>query len=181
MRKHFLIFVCAVICNACNFNLVWVAPKINGTAKHVESMTICVGSVLFEAEADKKQLNNAVSFWDKSLHQWKRIILSEDYSGCGLDVVVTTIPSKEHPSALAWADEIGGKKIFILKSTIQQKYDLAAIMQHELGHIFGAQHIDGTLMNSYFDVRYMNCPDVVTIAQVAAYNKINLDLLSWCY
>lgn len=176
----FLSTVCLLSIGCAN-NVAWVAPTVNGTMQIKKTVTICIGSIEFAKNADVKALEKAILSWDRVLYNWRRVIPSDGIIDCNVNVMLLESRRESDPkSGLAWANELGGNTIFILKSTIDEGYNLNHILAHELGHIFGAQHVQNSLMNPEYDSCYV-CPDVTTVAQVAAYNKINLELLSWCY
>lgn len=93
----------------------------------------------------------------------------------------TDVPIDEaanhHP--LAETSMVGGFEIRMRKGWYEQ--DIPGILMHEMGHAFGAQHVDGTLMNPTWAPHRFVCPDKTTVAQVAAWWQINLDTLSYCY
>ena len=122
----------------------------------------------------------AVMLWDRALHSWRPV---EAHFQLDLDCQVwvheTTRANPESPNALAWASDVGGHEISMLKGHYEQ--DVAGILLHELGHALGAQHVVGELMTPNWVPGAFRCPDVTTVAQVAAWNHTRLDKLSWCY
>ena len=124
----------------------------------------------------------AVELWDKSLGNWKRVHADADYSwtstlGCTVVVHETT---RSHPTvdnALAWA-RMGGEVVWMKKGRYEM--DVTGILLHELGHIFGADHVPGTLMNAAWEPNTYLCPDRLTVMQVAAWQHADLNLMSWC-
>ncbi len=121
----------------------------------------------------------AVETWDKSLSQWKHVVAVPGHDEpCTVWVHEVTEPYPGDEKALAWASTIGGHEISMRRGRYEQ--DVTGILLHELGHTFGAQHVPGTLMHPNWSPHIYVCPDATTVAQVAAWNKVNLAMLSWC-
>lgn len=152
----------------------WVEPAVLINTNHLTSVYICVDLPNEQQESAKK----AIDGWNQALHQWRVFeIIEGNSSSCDYFVHETEKkPNDEH--ALAWAVSLGGHEIYMRKGLYE--HDTTGILMHELGHILGAQHLPGTLMNPYWFKHGFICPDMSTVAQVAAWNKINLSLLSWC-
>jgi len=95
---------------------------------------------------------------------------------CNYYIHETTHSTSEQ--SIAWTSMIGGKEI----NLVIGKYEniTRQLVLHELGHALGAQHVPGTLMNpSYSPVKY-RCIDATTVAQVAAWNQVDIGILRWC-
>ena len=131
-------------------------------------------------ESQQKAAREAVELWDKAIGNWKHLIAvrSHDDSFCGFWVHEIRENHPKDPTALAWASAIGGREIFMKIGSYEK--DTKGILLHELGHALGAQHINRTLMNPNWWPGAFVCPDVSTVAQVAAYHNLNLEMLSWC-
>jgi len=78
----------------------------------------------------------------------------------------------------AKVDEIGGHVIYLLKgrATLPR---IKLVTEHELGHVLGAEHQEGTLMDPVYK-RVSSCIDHETIKQIAKYNNLNPDTMNWC-
>jgi hypothetical protein len=117
----------------------------------------------------------AIQVWNKSAEAWRPIIES-----CPGDVEVV----ESGPEAcgegdhLACANALGGHIISMIRGAYEG--DPAGVLAHELGHILGAQHVEGTLMSAHYQ-RGQLCPDLITVTQVAAYQHAPLTQFSWCY
>lgn len=121
----------------------------------------------------------AVEMWDHSIEKWKRLKpIRGDEWRCSFWIHETTETLESKPEALAWASRIGGREIFMKVGRYEQ--DVKGIVLHELGHALGAQHVENTLMNEHWAQGRFVCPDVVTVAQIAAFHNVNLETLSWC-
>lgn len=161
----------------------WTRPAQNGSFVPPGKVYVCVD--LPEKQQAAAEL--AVAGWDRALHLWKRIVYVEggsDAAGllggpCTYWVHEVTEVNEEDEHILAWASALGGHEISMRKGWYE--HDTTGILLHELGHAFGAQHVPGTLMNASWYRHGFTCPDVTTVAQVAAWNRINMAMLCWCY
>lgn len=139
-------------------------------------------------EKQRIAAHQAVEGWDHALHQWKHLIAvdikpitpdGEEPPHCDTFVheVVTDQGGSDFHSG-AWASQVGGMVIFMRKGYYE--LDTRGILLHELGHVLGAQHLPGTLMSPTYFKYDFECPDGPTVAQVAAWNQVDLNLLCWC-
>ena len=121
----------------------------------------------------------AVELWDKSLSQWKHVVAVPGHvEPCTIWVHEVTEAYMDDEKAIAWVSTIGGHEISMRRG--RYEHDVTGILLHELGHAFGAQHVPNTLMHPNWYPHAYVCPDATTVAQVAAWNKVNLSMLSWC-
>jgi hypothetical protein len=132
--------------------------------------------------------HDAVDQWDHALHQWRHVEAVDHgqpwLTTCNLWVHESKDAPEDNdayntPKPLAWTSTLGGFEISMRTGWYEQ--DVSGILQHEMGHAFGAQHVAGTLMNSRWYPHAFICPDKTTVAQVAAWQQLNLDGLSYCY
>lgn len=156
----------------------WSKPSASPSSEP-GTWTVCLNL----PEKHEEEAVNAVELWDKALNRWQRIrpahVVDDDLS-CRVFVHETTAPAPEaSPNALAWTSQVGGREVWMKKG--RYEHDVTTILLHELGHAFGAQHVPGSLMNPSWSWYNKKCPDATTVAQVAAWNKINLGLMSWCW
>jgi hypothetical protein len=160
----------------------WISPRRIDTWNGVQNVYVCLdlpSNVVDEASV-------AVNSWDKSLKQWKRMIpvmgggnTTDEFDlGCAYLITEVNKPNPGDPLAVAWASRIGGRYIYLRKGYYEE--DVEVIVLHELGHALGAQHVAGTLMHPVYNTITQRCPDVTTVSQVAAFNGLDLAILSWC-
>ena len=71
----------------------------------------------------------------------------------------------------AWSNAIGGDKIFIIGDRVPIK-DMRGVIVHELGHLLGARHVEGGIMNGIY-VGYVGCVDKKAAEQVGDIDKMN--------
>ncbi len=123
----------------------------------------------------------AITGWDTALRGWKRVrmVHALPYAECNLTVAETSSWKPEDSASAGWTSRIGGSEIFLVRG--RYEHMAAVVLSHEIGHAMGASHVDRTLMNPTLTPEMRVCPDVTTIAQVAAFHHLDLDVLAWCY
>lgn len=124
-----------------------------------------------------EKASKAVNEWNNSLKSWKKMVPVEGWNEpCNYFIRETAFTLTKE--TVAWTSMIGGRQI----NLVIGKYEnvTTQIVLHELGHALGAQHVAGTLMNSSYSPTLYQCIDATTIAQVAAWNQVDIDILSWC-
>lgn len=135
--------------------------------------------VPFESRA---AAHSAVEKWSLALGKWRRLravdVVSDD-DRCDLWIHVGEPPPDDDGVTLGWTSMQGGREITLVEG--RHEHDVEGILLHELGHALGAQHLPGTLMDATWRPHAFICPDPATVAQVAAWHRVSLDLLSWCY
>ena len=130
--------------------------------------------------------HDAIDAWGISLHKWNEITPLDnpsDTNACTILVRTQQAPLYDRSgdaqeNVLAWCACVGCRSITM--RTGHYEHDVQGILEHELGHAFGAQHADGTLMDPFWKQRGYTCPDRETVLQVAAWNRIDEDQVSWC-
>lgn len=129
-------------------------------------------------EEQQARAKAAVDSWSECLQGWKRIEAVDVSRGVmpPCDYEVTEV-DYDYQGALAWAT-LGGRTVWMRKGLYER--DTKGILLHELGHVLGAQHVPGTLMHSTWTRNRYVCPDATTVAQVAAYQRLPIELLRWC-
>lgn len=142
------------------------------------TMIVCV-----DVQQDSLQsISDAIDDWNTALTSWKKLELQVGSVGdpsCSISIEDVDRLPVDDPDAIALTNGLGGNRIYLLKGSYEM--NARTVVSHELGHVFGAQHVNGTLMSSRSGGARKSCPDVTTMAQVAAYNDLNLETLSWCY
>lgn len=127
----------------------------------------------------RPQAIEAVKAWDRAVRHWRHLVVAPaGTTECAYRIDETTKTSPDSPTAVAWVPSIGGRQIYVRIGHYETQ--TTAIVMHEFGHAFGAQHIDFTLMHPDVGLSQLACPDVQTVAQVAAYNHLDLKTLNWC-
>lgn len=151
-------------------------PKLNDTGDAPITQYVCIDV----PDTQVSSVEDAVAAWSKALFQWKRLVSvvgKPDVIKCDYTVQQTDDVNMDDDAAMAWASMIGGRTVLLTRGRYEE--DTIGIVLHEMGHLLGAQHVAGTLMNATYN-KGMVCPDVTTVAQVAAWNRVNLRLLGWC-
>lgn len=154
----------------------WVEPRIDSGFDPPAVAYVCIDLPDREAAAAER----AVSAWDKALAGWRRLVSVKAPVGSeGCAYWIGEVPPGDAPPGVAaWVSSLGGRTVNLVRGHYE---DIAEkIVLHEMGHALGAQHVDGTLMHPVRDEVMLPCPDVTTVAQVAAWNKVDLRVLGWC-
>lgn len=121
-------------------------------------------------------IRDAADMWNRSLANWRHVV--QVSSNCDIEILETNEPTR---TSWAWTSELGGGTILLNIAHLPAfSRHTASVVGHEVGHALGAQHLPGTLMQLHWDGLW-ECPDAATVAQVAAYHRINLELLAWCW
>lgn len=90
-------------------------------------------------------------------------------------------PSKKGRRIAAWADAIGGHKIYVVYDDIDSSAMFNQVIMHEIGHLLGADHINGpSLMYDLYNDNYYQCIDYRTMKEVSSFQKINIKSLNYC-
>lgn len=173
-------------------------PKFNG--KHKE-----IPVVIDEAfsKNNKESITKAINMWNYSLNGYMELVIEDvnfNYTPSKIEnilnrkgLIISTI-SSENPIIphlnegyiLAWVNEIGGNKMWIIKDRLQDE-DIYPISLHEIGHALGAEHTpDDTkyeeyLMYHYFSKKHYKCVDADAILKVATVHLLPEDNLNYCY
>jgi len=173
LLRSLVLLVAAFLLLGCGVR--WRPPAQNGSFVPPAQEYVCV-DLPREQQAAAAE---AVEGWDNALKQWKRLTAIEGrQEPCTYWVHEADRPEDDESRALAWVSMLGGREIFMRRGWYE--HDTTAILMHELGHAFGAQHVPGTLMNITYQRRAFACPDATTVAQVAAWNHVSIELLAWC-
>jgi|SRR5579859_2080571 len=82
---------------------------------------------------------------------------------------------------LAFADKVGGNRIFIVRDRIRRQEEVRGIAMHELGHLLGSNHLDDGLMSVPYSDKDSQCIDQKTVDAVANFRNLNLKNLNHCF
>lgn len=152
---------------------------------------------------DQKAIDDSIAAWNYVLNgylvmkveSWtfdmeipvlKNIISRHGLVILKVDHTSSLIPDKKNAPTLAWANEIGGTKVWVVRDRIGTE-DMFPIMLHELGHILGAEHEEdkpefkGYLMYPHYSRGTYNCIDGKAMRKVAKFQMLLPDGLNYCY
>lgn len=156
----------------------WVPAETSALNGPVET-NVCVHL----PEEQLESARQAVEQWDIALRQWRRMrFVAFGSTNCYLtvtEVAYSMAPKASNGAvALAWVPYVGASSIFMVRGLYER--DTTGILMHEIGHAMGASHLPGTLMHWQHRKMTYACPDAATVAQVAAWHRVDLRLLAWC-
>lgn len=144
---------------------VWIAQ---------EEATVCI-------RVDNDTISEtiqAVKAWDTAVGKWKHLIPVVGVNDT-CDYIIEEVEAGEDVNIFALAStRLFGRKINLYKN--RYEIDVVGVVLHEIGHVLGARHMEGTLMAPQADYGRYKCPDAATVAQVALANAIDPSLFSWC-
>jgi hypothetical protein len=122
----------------------------------------------------------ALRNWDRALKSWHRIVEVTRPLDANIvidEVAIDDVWIESDDRLLGWT-YTHGSRIHLVE--FNYEFDVAGIVSHELGHVFGAEHEDGTIMSEFWHAR-QECPDMTTIRQVAEYHGLDFTRLGYCY
>lgn len=182
MKEHLVGLVLGAALSAGCIGPEWSKPATEVPVEEQGHIYVCLDL----PDASLPGAHDAVAQWDRALHQWRHVD-AVDHGKPWLDTCTVWVhegkvgnddDGRNHVP-LAQTSVLGGFEITLKKGWYEQ--DTSGILQHELGHAFGAQHVFGTLMTPHWVPGAFVCPDRTTVAQVAAWWRIDMGILSYCY
>ncbi|NBZ95408.1 MAG: hypothetical protein EBR40_03090 [Proteobacteria bacterium] len=141
-----------------------------------ERASVCVSV----ADDQIEDVVEAVRAWDQAIGRWKHLEVRTNFAEEGAcDYVIREMPASfvQNRNVLATVVGIDMREVHMFKGRYEE--DALTITLHELGHVFGAKHLQGTLMDPHLGRRY-TCPDAATVAQVAVNNAVDPSVFTYC-
>lgn len=148
--------------------------------------------------ADQIAINDAIDQWNYALNGYIKLIVVSTHFNMENDVLqqvnrgdgwlILRITARSYyvvddtahgHMTLAFANKIGGNQIYVVRDRIPNEW-MTGLLLHEIGHLLGAQHDEKDLMKPVYDLEDGRCIDADTLRQVAAYQHLRLDKLSYC-
>ena len=162
---------------ACQHQVWWVhnTTKTNNWVSQNTSI-VCVSVANDQIPA----VIEAVTAWDNAIRRWKHlqpVIGLHNQTICDYTIIEVE-PDESVGFQVLGSTTLFGKIIYLYKN--RYEIDALTVTLHELGHSFGAIHMNSTLMSPQIIYDTFTCPDAATIAQVATANNIDPTMLSWC-
>lgn len=150
-------------------------------------------------EMDKLAIDDAVSQWNYALNgnivlqvvstsfdMEIPIIRQCMLGGCWMimkvesdNPMVPYDPKDALSLTLAWANDVGGNRIYFVRDRIQNEW-MSGIALHEMGHLLGAAHDNAYLMQPKFHWVEARCVDYDAAALVAKYWNIDMKTMRYC-
>jgi hypothetical protein len=117
--------------------------------------------------------------FDMEMDVLKRVSAGDGWIFMKIDRYSRLFQDKPGTEALAFADQVGGHYLYLIRDRIPNEW-VAGVVMHEMGHLLGAAHCDGSLMEPQFHAWNSGCVDLATLKLVAAYQHLPLDNLNYC-
>lgn len=162
---------------ACQRQIWWVhnTTKTNNWVSQNTSI-VCISV----ANDQIPTVIEAVTAWDNAIRRWKHlqpVIGLQNQPICDYTIIEVE-PNESVGFQVLGSTTLFGKIIYLYKN--RYEIDALTVTLHELGHSFGAIHMNGTLMSPQIIYNTFACPDAATVAQVAQANNLDPTTLSWC-
>jgi hypothetical protein len=149
----------SLILSGCLYNNEYPNPPQMLNEK--QTMSVCLNI------PDKEEGKASIEDWNKALNGfWKFEIIE---TNCDIEVSIVDDPSNESKLAAAYSNVFFSPNPYIVfYKNKYSKEKVHGVLIHELGHILGAYHLQGTTMDPGYNPYHMECPDEATMVQVAA-------------
>ena len=134
---------------------------------------------------DQKIIRQYLSEFEYVVSNYYKFLIVDTIEGSNKHIVydssITRRDDNENIINLGNAT-IGGQRITLSPYAVYY-YDngvkLGVVLLHELGHSFGCEHQDMSLMAASYNFEY-TCVDKNTAIQIANYNGLDIDKLNYC-
>ena len=169
--KWFAVLAALAGCHAQTYTIDWRIGSYQGT-KEVHTFCVDLGP------ARDQETRLAAASWNKALNGWKEF--SEVLPGESCQIPITA-GKTDRPNVYATAHGSLQTDTHYIFAYPRLGVDVTyVVMLHELGHLLGADHVAGTLMNPsvYYDMP--QCPDKSTVDQISLAWGIRQEYLSYC-
>jgi len=135
------------------------------------------------------EMERAIERWNKVLNGYRRLeVVSDEYTFEDLGIAKLGVEGKVYiilrlePDSellmerrgsvtLAFTNEIGGTIMYMVPMNIEgfksEGVSVYGVMLHEIGHWFGARHVEVGLMEARYNVGEFPCVDEGTVRQVS--------------
>lgn len=147
-------------------------------------------------EADRIEIDDAIRQWNYALNGYVHLevvswnfnmepsIIQKVMHGGGwlilkIDSHSTFVHDAPNHFTLAFADSVGGNRVYFIRDRIQNEW-MTGLAMHELGHLLGAQHNGQDLMQANYNWETFRCIDQATVTQVADYLHLPASRLNYC-
>jgi hypothetical protein len=170
---------------------------------HVPQSTTCIQTIDIWVDknfgnADKLAITEGIEQWNYALNGYIRLnIVSVDfdmepevlkrvmgYHGWIFLKIDSSsdfapIDKGDGHVVLAFVNSIGGNIIYYIRDRIGNDR-IYGVTMHEVGHLLGAHHVLGYLMNPRYGTGLYRCVDRGTILQISQYWHIPMEKLNYC-
>ena len=156
--------------------------------------------VIFSGE-ERVEIRRAIGRWNEVLNGYRELyIVSEEFVGDleisrraidGGAYLILRIPwdspllaNRGSEVTLGFTNAIGGAIIYLVPDNIDRLSGYGAriynVLLHEIGHLFGARHVESGLMRGKYDIISYICIDSGTARQVGEYYGYNWERMNYC-
>ena len=146
-------------------------------------------------EADKDSISRGIDQWNYALNGYIRLnIVSLDFD-MEPEVLKKVMQyhgwlflkissdsdfiSVEQRRTLAFVNSIGGNIIYYIRDRIVNE-GMYGITMHETGHLLGAYHSPGYLMDPYYSINQYRCVDKGTMVQITSRWHLDMKRINYC-
>lgn len=153
----------------------WTKTLYNNNAlPPAETVYVCIDT----DESANEKIVAAITAWDNSIGIWKHLIpVIGINKNCNIKIIEVPEEQEDDSRVVARAF-MTNDNIHLFKG--RHEKDTTGIVLHEIGHLLGAKHMEGTLMDPVITYKKYACPDAATLAQVATVHDIDPLLFKPC-
>lgn len=148
-------------------------------------------------EMDRLAIDDAVRQWNFAMNGYVKIQVQPEpfdmqieiirrclSGGCWMVMKIDSnnpmsIDSSPESRKLAWVNDIGGNRIYVIRDRIENKW-MTGIMLHEMGHLLGAEHDNVYLMRPHYNWEDYRCVDAAALKLVAEAQHLPFERLNYC-
>jgi len=150
------------------------------------------------SDNDRTSIDNAIGQWNYCMNNYVRLNVVTYYFDMTpsqihdalkdkgilvmkIDSTTTFLPkTKESETILAYADEVAGHKLFVIRDRMNVE-NVEGLILHELGHLLGAMHDNNSyLMQEHYYKDDFQCIDKRSALAVARYQNIPENRVNYC-
>lgn len=173
--KNIIALISLGVCLIISCQPKWTKTLYNNSALPVaETIYVCIDT----DESANEKITIAITSWDNSIGIWKHFVpVIGINKNCNIKIIEVPEEQEADPRVVARAF-MTNNNIHLFKG--RHEKDTIGIVLHEIGHLLGAKHMEGTLMDPVITYKKYVCPDAATLAQVAIIHDVDPLLFKPC-